>query len=60
MNLTDRAPYNVQKFATGIVSQPGWATQKPTAFKTVLETLIFLASYISKVTHKIVCKYKSG
>ena len=54
MNLTDRNPYNVQKFATGLVSQPGWATQKPTAFKTVLETLNLCLDFLRRDANNII------
>ena len=50
-NLTERS-YNVQKFATGLVSQPGWSTQKPTAFKTVLGMISHKMSLITIFGHK--------
>ena len=53
-NFADRNPYNVQKFATGLVSQPGWATQKPTAFKTVLETLNLCLDFLRRDTNNII------
>ena len=46
-NLTERT-YNVQKFTTGMVSQPGWFTQKPTAFKTVTETLSLCLDFLKR------------
>ena len=53
-NFADRNPYNVQKFATGLVSQPGWATQKPTAFKTVLETLNLCLDFLRRDANNII------
>jgi cyclin G-associated kinase len=37
-NLSERS-YNVQKFTTGLVKQPGWTTTRPSGFKIVLETM---------------------
>ena len=54
INLTDRNPYNVQKFATGLVSQPGWACQKPTAFKTILETLNLCLDFLRRDNSNII------
>ena len=54
MNLTDRNPYNVQKFTTGLVSQPGWSTQRPTAFKTVLETLNLCLDFLRRDSANII------
>ena len=52
-NLTERS-YNVQKFATGLVSQPGWSTQKPTAFKTVLETIHLCLDFLRRDAKNVI------
>lgn len=36
-NLTERS-YSAHKFTTGLVSQPGWSTVRPTAFKVSFST----------------------
>ena len=52
-NLTERT-YNVQKFTTGLVSQPGWSTQKPTAFKIVLETIHHCLDFLRRDVKNVI------
>ena len=52
-NLTERT-YNVSKFATGMVSQPGWFTQKPTAFQTVTETLSLCLDFLRRDAKNVI------
>ena len=53
MNLTERT-YNVSKFATGLVSQPGWTTSRPTAFKIVVETLNHCLDFLRRDAKNVI------
>ena len=54
-NLTERN-YSVQKFVTGLCSQPGWSTQKPTAFKIVLETIHLCMDFLRRDAKNVIGK----
>ena len=54
-NLTERN-YSVQKFVTGLCSQPGWSTQKPTAFRIVLETIHLCLDFLRRDAKNVIGK----
>lgn len=53
INLTERT-YNVAKFSTGIVSQPGWQSSKPTSFKLVLETINLCLDFLKRDSSNVI------